>query len=57
MFIEAETYSKEFLKPKTERLNDKMLNDMLKRYDNEDMQDEEVQIKEAKLEDDLMIDT
>lgn len=37
---ECDTYDKEFLKPKAERLDDKMLDDMLKKY--KDVKEEEM---------------
>lgn len=41
--LEAETYTREQLMPKTERLDNRMLDNMMKRFENEEV--DEVQIK------------
>jgi hypothetical protein len=52
---EAETYSREFLKPKTERLNPKMLDAMMKKYETQAIEEDDIQIKASKDDEDLVI--
>jgi hypothetical protein len=47
MFLETDRYSNEFLRAKTERLNNSMVDDMMKKYqDVEEEEDNESQIAE-----------
>lgn len=58
--VGAETYSKEFLQPKVSRLNPKMLDDMMKKYDEEDdvveakgLKEEDVDMEDDQMQDEI----